>query len=325
MAPDCKILCVARFVQVKNPVEPTGVAIHRCQLPAHQRLVAGVLGPPLHPGIGRRFLPPLPGLLRGDIHHGAGDRGAQPARGQTARPVQHHGLGPPGLARVEQRGGGADDLRLVQPDDPVPQRRPGAGQLGLQGRRTGEHRQVRAARHHIQRQPGAERRRPAGRLARKDPRRPGLARPPAPGQRRDHGQRPGRPQPRPGRRGPGFGLSGLADPGDLPGRQLVLTGRRRPLRVRVLLRIERLILPAQGVQPGLALLLRHRVRPGDHRLPVGQARVGRPESAGSESAGSESAGSAARSGPGGVPGRSSSRPGSAGTGPGDMHHIRSGE
>ena len=34
----------------------------------------------------------------------------------------------------------------------------------------GEHRQVRAPRHHIQDQPGAERRRPAARLAREAPR-----------------------------------------------------------------------------------------------------------------------------------------------------------
>jgi len=38
LAPDCKILCVARFVQVKNPVEPTGAAIHLCQFdPLHSR------------------------------------------------------------------------------------------------------------------------------------------------------------------------------------------------------------------------------------------------------------------------------------------------
>ena len=48
-----------------------------------------VLRPPLHPGVLRRLLPPLPRLLRRDLHHRPGDRGAQPARGQPPRPVQH--------------------------------------------------------------------------------------------------------------------------------------------------------------------------------------------------------------------------------------------
>ena len=267
-------------------------------------------------------------------------------------PAQHHGLGLPGLGRVEQRGGAGDDPGLVQPDDPVPQRRPGAGQPALQrggdgeqvlgaaavlgqrvgellggellargrhprrsfwraarlgtaadqlggrgelagghvgfqpvpraqhpdqliiagavvgvvraGRRIGEQRQVRAARHHVQGQPAAERRRPAGRLAREPARRPRLPRAPA-GPRRQRGQRPGRP--RPGRRGrrPRLRLGGRPDRGDLRRRQLVLTRRRRPVRVGVLFRVERL---SQVIQPGLALLLGHRIRPGDHRLPV---------------------------------------------------------
>ncbi len=46
------------------------------------------------------------------------------------------------------------------------------------------------------------------------------------------------------------------------------TGRRRPLRIGVLFRIERLILSGQVIQPGLALLLGHPVRAGDDRLPV---------------------------------------------------------
>ena len=49
LAPDCRILCAARMVHVKNPACPlTGVAIHRCQfdpLPAqYDEAVAGVGG-----------------------------------------------------------------------------------------------------------------------------------------------------------------------------------------------------------------------------------------------------------------------------------------
>ena len=135
----------------------------------------------------------------------------------------------------------------------------------ISGRRIREHRQVRAARHHIQDQPGAERRRPATRLAREPARRPGLPRAPAACQRRERGQRPGRP--RPGRRSrrPRFRLGGLSDRGDLLRRQLVLTRRRRPFGVGVLLRVGRL---SQVIQPGLALLLGHRIRPGHRRLPA---------------------------------------------------------
>ena len=41
-----------------------------------------------------------------------------------------------------------------------------------------------------------------------------------------------------------------------------------PSGPRVLLRVERLILSAQGIQPRLAFLFGHRVRAGDHRLPA---------------------------------------------------------
>ena len=108
------------------------------QLPAHQGGVAGVLGPPLHPGVPGRRLPPLPRLVRGDLHHRAGDRGPQPARRQTARPAQHQRLGGAGLGGVQERGGVHDDLGLVPGDRPVPQRRPGAGQPGFEGLGAGE-------------------------------------------------------------------------------------------------------------------------------------------------------------------------------------------
>ncbi len=77
-------------------------------------------------------LAPLPRLLRGDLHHRAGDRGAQPARGQPGGPVQHLLLGGAGLGVVEQGGGAGDDLGLVPGDGPVAQRRGGAGQLHRQ-------------------------------------------------------------------------------------------------------------------------------------------------------------------------------------------------
>ena len=65
----------------------------RGQFPARQRGVAGVLGPPFHPGEPRRGLPAFPRLVRGGLHNGAGDRGAQPAGGQPPGPVQNPGLG----------------------------------------------------------------------------------------------------------------------------------------------------------------------------------------------------------------------------------------
>ena len=104
-------------------------------------------------------------------------------------------------------------------------------------------------------------------------RRPRLPRTPAARQRRERGQRPGRP--RPGRRSrrPRFGLGGLPDPGDLRRRQLVLTRRRRTVRVGVLLRVERLILLGHVIQPRLPLLGRHRIRAGDHRLPARLDRI----------------------------------------------------
>ena len=52
-----------------------------------------------------RPLPPLPRLPGSDFHDGAGDRGAQRARGQPGRPVQHLVLGGGRLVRVQQRGG----------------------------------------------------------------------------------------------------------------------------------------------------------------------------------------------------------------------------
>ena len=81
----------------------------------------------------RRFL-----ALSGATSMTARAIAARPARGQAARPVQHHRLGLAGLAGVQVRGSPSDDLRLVQPDDAVPQRRPGPGQPHLQGEGDGE-------------------------------------------------------------------------------------------------------------------------------------------------------------------------------------------
>ena len=111
------------------------------QLPPHQRRVARVLGPPLHPREPRRGLPPLPRLLRGDLDHRPGDGRAQPARGQPPGPVQHLGLGRPGFCGLQDRGGPDDDLGLDPADDPVPQRVQRAAQPGGQVPR---HRQQRS-------------------------------------------------------------------------------------------------------------------------------------------------------------------------------------
>ena len=73
----------------RPPSDPLvrGQHLGRRQLAAHQGAVAGILAPPLHPGVLRRGLSALPGLLRGDVHHGALDRGPQPARvSRPARP-----------------------------------------------------------------------------------------------------------------------------------------------------------------------------------------------------------------------------------------------
>jgi hypothetical protein len=102
------------------------------QFPAHQRGVAGELGPPPHLGALGRLFPALSCLIRGDLHHGADDRGSQRARGQPARPVQHHRLGGPGLRRVQELGSVGDDLRLVPGDHPFTEQGHGPGQLDRQ-------------------------------------------------------------------------------------------------------------------------------------------------------------------------------------------------
>ena len=336
----------------RPPADPLIRGQHpvRRQLPAHQRGVAGILGPPLHPREPRRGLPPLPRLARRDLHHRPRQRGPQPAGGQPPGPARDLRLHLPGLVTVKVLGEPHDQLGLAPGDDPVPKRaqrhaepggqvprhrqqpvrrgpglaqrqgqlipgelvhhlghpprprlepvlrvppehlrdgrqlagghmrlgpvkgahqpdqlmirhpakgvsRPAVGRRGISG-----HAQLGAPRHHIPRHPGPEPGRPAIRHAREDPRRPRLARPPPP--------RAGRVQPEHliGRR--------LADPGQLPGGQLVLARRRRAcLGVPVLLRvIERVvILGAQPVQPRLPLRRRHRVavQPGGIPVPPG--------------------------------------------------------
>ena len=68
----------------------------------------------------------------GSVHHRAGDRGAQPGRGQPGRPVQHLILGGGGLGRIEQAGGAGDDLGLGHAQGAVIQGGPRAGQVGVQ-------------------------------------------------------------------------------------------------------------------------------------------------------------------------------------------------
>ena len=110
-----------------------GQDLIRGQLAAHQGGVAGVLGPPFHPGVLGRGLPPFLRLLGGDFHHGCGDGGAQPARGQPGGPVQDLAFGGAGLGVIEQGGGAGDDLGLVPGDRPVQQRGSSAGQPGFEG------------------------------------------------------------------------------------------------------------------------------------------------------------------------------------------------
>ena len=124
-----------QFLGPRGDVLVGGQGLGRGQLAAHQRRVPGVLQPPLHPRVLRRGLPPFLRLLRGGLDDGAGDRGAQPGRGQPGRPVQHLRLGGPGLLVLQQHGGPGDDLRLVPGDRPVFQPRLGAGQAAGQGLR----------------------------------------------------------------------------------------------------------------------------------------------------------------------------------------------
>ena len=63
------------------------------------------------------------------LHDRAGDRGAQPGRGQLPGPAQHHRLGGPGLGRVQQHRGLGDDHRLAAAQDPGPERRLVPGRL----------------------------------------------------------------------------------------------------------------------------------------------------------------------------------------------------
>jgi hypothetical protein len=108
---------------VTRPASPAGIPSVRAP---------GVLGPSLDPGVLGGFLAPFAGRLRGDLHHGAGDRGPQAARGQLAGPVQHQGLGGAGLLGVEGAGGVGDDPGLADPQGAVGERGLGAGQLDFQ-------------------------------------------------------------------------------------------------------------------------------------------------------------------------------------------------
>ena len=123
------------------------------------------------------------------------------------------------------RGVGLDPVPRAHHPDQLGLRHPGEtavlARCGVSGDRQG-----RAARQHVQRHPGAERRRGAGRLAGEDPRRAGLARAPPPGGGRLHGEQ--------------LIGGGLADLGQL------LRGER--LDVLELVRAGRLIVFADPVQ-----------------------------------------------------------------------------
>ena len=104
----------------------------RGQLPAHQRGVAGVLGPPLHPGELRRRLPPLPRLPgAASITARAIAARSQPG---VSRPARSRTLASTARASSGRTGTGwpDDQLGLAPADDPVPQRGQRAGQPGGQ-------------------------------------------------------------------------------------------------------------------------------------------------------------------------------------------------
>ena len=204
------------------------------------------------PGLAQRQGQLVPGEL---VHHG----GHPPRR--RLEPVL--GVPPEHLRDRDQLAGGhvrlgpvegahqPDQLMIGHPAERIT--RPAGVQRGVGG-----HRQLRAARHHIPRHPGPEPGRPARRLTREGPRRPGLPRPPPPRARRIQLQH------LIGRR--------LSDPGQLLRGQLVLPRRRRArFGVPVLLRgVGRVVvLGAQPVQPRLPLRRGHRVavQPGGILLP----------------------------------------------------------
>jgi hypothetical protein len=116
-----------------------GQHLGRGQFPAGQPGVPRRLRPPLHPGHPGRMLPPPPRLARVHFHHRAGDRGAQPGRGQRPGPAQDQVLRRLGLGGVQQGGGRGDDPGLVPGQHPGPERRPGPRQADLQHRSHPQH------------------------------------------------------------------------------------------------------------------------------------------------------------------------------------------
>ena len=106
------------------PADPLigGQHLIRGEFAAHQRGVAGVLGPPLHPREPGRRLTPLPGLAWRGLHHRPGHRGPQAAGGQPPGPVQDLGLHGLSFLAVEVMGEPDDQLGLAPGDDPAGQR-----------------------------------------------------------------------------------------------------------------------------------------------------------------------------------------------------------
>jgi hypothetical protein len=106
------------------PADPLITRQHliRGEFAAHQRGVAGVLGPPLHPREPRRRPPPFFCFLGCGFQDGAGQRGPQPARREPPGPVQDGCFDRAGLVIVQVVGQPDDELGLAPGDDPVPQR-----------------------------------------------------------------------------------------------------------------------------------------------------------------------------------------------------------
>ena len=136
-----------RLQLLSPPVDPLirGQDLGGRELAAGQGGVAAVLTPALDPGVAGRFLSPLAGFIRGDLHDGVGDRGPQPARAQPPGPAQDEGFGRPGFGGVQHHGRPGDDLDLGLAQHPGPERLLSAGQPYLQGVGQVQHRLRRVA------------------------------------------------------------------------------------------------------------------------------------------------------------------------------------
>ena len=187
---------------------PSGQRVQRAAEPGGQVPRHGQQPVRRGPGLAQREGQLVPGEL---VHHGGHlpRRRLEPVLGVPAEHLRDRHQLAGGHVRLGPVEGAhqPDQLMIGHPAERVT--RPVAGvQRGVGG-----HRQLRAARRHIPRHPGPEPGRPARRLTREDPRRPGLPRPPPPRARRIQREplidrpprRPRRARPRSARPAPGGG------------------------------------------------------------------------------------------------------------------------